>query len=108
MAHDWLILADDLTGAADCAIAFGRRGRAAAVMWDEIADASDRQLPVLSYDAASRGLAAEAAASRHADVLARLLVSGRILFKKIDSTLRGHPAAETAAALAHFKSHSGP
>jgi uncharacterized protein YgbK (DUF1537 family) len=108
MARDWLILADDLTGAADCAIAFGRRGRAAAVMWDEVADASDRQLPVLAYDAASRGLSAEAAARRHAEVLARLSEPGRILFKKIDSTLRGHPAVETAAVLAHLKSQSGP
>jgi uncharacterized protein YgbK (DUF1537 family) len=108
MASDWLILADDLTGAADCAIAFGRRGRAAAVMWDEVADASDHQLPVLAYDAASRGLSAEAAAGRHADVLARLSQPERILFKKIDSTLRGQPAAETAVALAHLKSQSGP
>lgn len=106
MPPGWLILADDLTGAADCAIAFGRRGRTAAVTWGEIADASDHQLPVLAYDAASRGLSAKAAAARHADVLARL--SGeRILFKKIDSTLRGQPAAETTAALAHLKSRSG-
>jgi D-threonate/D-erythronate kinase len=107
-AAPWLILADDLTGAADCAIAFGRRGRAAAVTWGEVSGVSDHQLPVLAYDAASRGLSAEAAARRHADVLARLRQPGRILFKKIDSTLRGQPAAETAAALAHFRARSGP
>ena len=107
MTRGWLILADDLTGAADCAIAFGRRGRTAAVTWGDVADAADHQLPVLAYDAASRGLSAAAAAARHADVLARL--SGeRILFKKIDSTLRGQPAAETTVALAHLKSRSGP
>lgn len=33
MAPRWLILADDLTGAADCGIAFARRGRAAVVAW---------------------------------------------------------------------------
>ncbi|MDB5653951.1 MAG: hypothetical protein JWQ94_1564 [Tardiphaga sp.] len=108
MAYDWLILADDLTGAADCAIAFGRRGRAAAVMWEEVADASDHQLPVLAYDTASRGLSASHAARRHAEVLARLAEPDRILFKKIDSTLRGQPAAEIVAALAHLKSQSGP
>ena len=108
MANDWLILADDLTGAADCAIAFGRRGRAAAVMWNDGANASDCRLPVLAYDAASRGLSAVAAAARHLEVLARLPERGRILFKKIDSTLRGHPAAETAATLAHLKLRSGP
>jgi uncharacterized protein YgbK (DUF1537 family) len=108
MAHDWLILADDLTGAADCAIAFGRRGRAAAVMWEDVADASDHQLPVLAFDAASRGMPAAAAARRHAELLARLAEPGRILFKKIDSTLRGQPAAEIVSALAHLKAQSGP
>jgi uncharacterized protein YgbK (DUF1537 family) len=107
MARGWLILADDLTGAADCAIAFGRRGRAAAVTWGEIADAGDHQLPVLAYDAASRGLSGEAAASRHAEVLQRLCEPGSILFKKIDSTLRGQPAAETAAVLTHLKAGTG-
>jgi D-threonate/D-erythronate kinase len=106
VARSWLILADDLTGAADCAIAFGRRGCAAAVTWGEAGDAADHRLPVLAYDAASRGLSAEAAAARHADLLVRL--SGeRILFKKIDSTLRGQPAAETTAALAHLKLRFG-
>jgi D-threonate/D-erythronate kinase len=107
MACRWLILADDLTGAADCAVAFGRRGHAAMVTWGEIGDARERGLPVLAYDAASRGLNAEAAASRHADVLVRLSEPGCYLFKKIDSTLRGQPAAETAAVLAHLKSRSG-
>ena len=107
MTDRWLILADDLTGAADCAIAFGRRGRAAAVIWGEISGAPDHQLRVLAYDAASRGLAADAAAGRHADVLARLFKPSQRLFKKIDSTLRGQPAAEIAAMLAHLKCLAG-
>jgi uncharacterized protein YgbK (DUF1537 family) len=107
MARRWLILADDLTGAADSAAAFGRRGHAAMVIWGENGDATDRRLPVLAYDVASRGLSAEAAAACHADVLGRLSEPGRLLFKKIDSTLRGQPAAEMAAALAHLKSRSG-
>jgi D-threonate/D-erythronate kinase len=77
------------------------------VTWGEIGDARDRRPPVLAYDAASRSLAAEAAARRHADVLERLSEPGRLLFKKIDSTLRGQPAAEIAAALAYQKSRSG-
>ena len=108
MASRWLIVADDLTGAADCAIAFARQGRAAAVTWGDVAEASDQEPPVLAYDAASRGLSAEAAADRHTAVLRRLAEPARILFKKIDSTLRGQPAAETAAALAHVRSESGP
>ena len=107
MAVSWLILADDLTGAADCAIAFGARGRAAVVTWGEDGNALDHNLSVLAYDLASRGVAAEIAAGRCTAVLERLSEPGRRLFKKIDSTLRGQPAAEIAAALVHFKSGSG-
>jgi len=108
MASRWLIVADDLTGAADCAIAFARQGRASAVTWGDIVDAPDHELAVLAFDAASRGLSAEAAADRHAEVLTRLAEPGRILFKKIDSTLRGQPAAETTAALACIRARSSP
>lgn len=108
MADRWLILADDLTGAADCAIAFGRRGRAAAVTWGTTTRGTatglvSADLPVLSYDADSRGLSAADAAQRHAQCLKRLHDPDRILFKKIDSTLRGQPAAETAVAIHHLK-----
>jgi D-threonate/D-erythronate kinase len=107
MTDRWLILADDLTGAADCAIAFGRRGQAAAVIWGEVSCTPDQHLQVVAYDAASRGLSAEAAAGRHVDGLARLSRHDRHLFKKIDSTLRGQPAAEIAAVSAHLKSSTG-
>ena len=77
------------------------------VTWGEAGGAPDHRLPVLAYDAASRGLAANAAAGRHAEVLERWSRPERRLFKKIDSTLRGQPAAEIAAALVHLKSRSG-
>ena len=99
MTRRWLVLADDLTGAADCAIALGRRGLAAVVIWGDIRSARSRQEPILAYDTASRGLSADAAAARHRDVLASQRGSGRLLFKKIDFTLRGQPAAEIAATL---------
>jgi D-threonate/D-erythronate kinase len=102
----WLILADDLTGAADCAIAFGRRGREAVVTWGDAARASHRHAAVWAHDAASRGLSAEGAAARHLDLLADFPMSGRAIFKKIDSTLRGQPAAEVAAMLAHLNATS--
>lgn len=105
MGARWLILADDLTGAADCAIAFGRRGLAAAVGWGVAADDRAARPPVFSYDADSRGMTAEAAARRHADALAEHLEQDRLLFKKIDSTLRGQPAAETAATIGHLVAH---
>jgi len=91
----WLILADDLTGAADTAIAFARSGWMASVAWgDECVDDA-----VLALDAGSRGLDAGSAAARHG-MLMRAHLGGRsALFKKIDSTLRGQPAAELAATL---------
>jgi 4-hydroxythreonine-4-phosphate dehydrogenase len=106
-ARRWLILADDLTGAADCAIAFGRRGLDAAVTWGEATGVADRDLAVLAYDADSRGLSGDAAAARHAALLARWFGPDRFLFKKIDSTLRGQPAAETAATLAVLAARAG-
>src|SRR5258705_8004039 len=70
MTRRWLILADDLTGAADCAIALGGRGQAAVVTWGDIGNVRGRQEPILAYDTASRGLSADAATARHRDVLA--------------------------------------
>lgn len=106
MAQRWLILADDLTGAADCAIAFARRGLASAVSWGERGEAAAWP-EVFSYDANSRGMTADQAAATHRAALAGLLGSERVLFKKIDSTLRGQPAAETAATLAFLKERVG-
>jgi uncharacterized protein YgbK (DUF1537 family) len=91
----WLILADDLTGAADSAIAFARRGLAASVAWS--AEAPDDV--VLALDAASRRLAPAQAAARHRTLLETHHTEGVGLFKKIDSTLRGQPAAELAATI---------
>lgn len=104
-ARHWLVLADDLTGAADCAIAFGRRGRQAAVTWG--AETVFEQPAVLAYDADTRSLPADAAAQAQVHALGRLLGSERALFKKIDSTLRGQPAAETAATIAFLRVRHG-
>ncbi|MFH6784166.1 MULTISPECIES: four-carbon acid sugar kinase family protein [Methylobacterium] len=110
MAPRWLILADDLTGAADCAIAFARRGRATVVQWGEPgAAAGGDAVPhdVVSHDADSRRLGAEAAAARHAALAGRLHRPDVRVFKKIDSTLRGQPAAELAATLAVMRQRKG-
>jgi 4-hydroxythreonine-4-phosphate dehydrogenase len=103
MDRGWLILADDLTGAADCAIAFAKRGMAAVVGWGGRAVTG----AVFSYDADSRGLTEGAAVERQRAALARLHDGGRVLFKKIDSTLRGPFAAETVAAIAAVKARTG-
>ncbi|MDR3534899.1 MAG: four-carbon acid sugar kinase family protein [Acetobacteraceae bacterium] len=124
----WLIVADDLTGAADCAIAFARQGVASVVGWGDVLPSSSppnlgppcgpspqgegenaRRSPrVFSYTADSRGLAPAQAASRHRDVTDRLLDRDSRLFVKIDSTLRGQPAAAIAAALDVLRARDRP
>ncbi len=99
MTSPWLIIADDLTGAADCAIAFAKRGLESVVAWEKHADA--RGVQVLSVDAGTRRLPPEQAARLQVEVLAAHYRAGLRLYKKIDSTVRGQPAAELAALLAY-------
>lgn len=106
MTRRWLILADDLTGAADSAIPFARRGLASVVGWGASPIRSPH-IPVFSYNTDSRGLSADAAAGKHAQALESLLEPDAALFRKIDSTLRGQPAAEIAAAMAHMRARFG-
>jgi uncharacterized protein YgbK (DUF1537 family) len=92
----WLIIADDLTGAADSAIAFAKRGLVTRVLVHRDGFA-EQDTDVLSIDVDTRkGTAADAAAS-HQLALRRYCAPDRNVFKKIDSTLRGHLAAEIAA-----------
>ena len=104
MTLPWLIIADDLTGAADCAIAFAKRGLESVVAWEKHTDAGGVQ--VLSVDAGTRRLPPEQAAKLQVDVLAAHYRAGLRLYKKIDSTVRGQPAAELAALLAYAPAQS--
>jgi 4-hydroxythreonine-4-phosphate dehydrogenase len=99
MGHSWFIFADDLTGAADSAIAFARRRVPARVIWGDSLPQAHPDAVVLAYDAATRELDAVEAARRHREVLQRFMHSPARLFKKVDSTLRGSPAEEIAAML---------
>jgi 4-hydroxythreonine-4-phosphate dehydrogenase len=94
----WLIIADDLTGAADCAIAFAKVGLDTVVAWG--AETCGFDIAVLSLDTASRGLPAAQAAETQVAALAAHRRPGILIYKKIDSTMRGQPAAELAAQLA--------
>jgi uncharacterized protein YgbK (DUF1537 family) len=96
----WLILADDLTGAADTAIAFGRRGWKAAVSWGSTATKEE----VLAIDAGTREMQPEAAAERQLALLREHRAGRGGLYKKIDSTLRGQPAVELQACLSELGS----
>jgi uncharacterized protein YgbK (DUF1537 family) len=92
------IFADDLSGAADCAASFtGAVGAMPLFLRDRSSQAAS-----FALDADSRTLHADAAAARWRE-LARAhgaeIPRGTVLFKKIDSTLRGHVVEELAAFL---------
>lgn len=93
-----LILADDLSGAADCGIACTKAGLDTIVTLGELH--KDTVAEVVSIDADSRHLSA-AAASNRMEHLVRAYASdpATLLFKKVDSTLRGHLGPELAAVL---------
>ncbi|WP_244817684.1 four-carbon acid sugar kinase family protein [Caballeronia sp. Lep1P3] len=93
-ATSMLIVADDLSGAADCAIAFAAAGRKTVVTLD--ASAPDNAI-VIAADTDTRRLSPADAAARVAEVWQTLCAPGRRLYKKIDSTLRGNWTAEVAA-----------
>jgi len=92
-----LIIADDLSGAADCAVAcIGHGLRATVVLGDADGDAHAH---VLAVDADTRRRATQEAAAEVARLLKKHGGDSQLLYKKIDSTLRGPIAAELAAAL---------
>ena len=90
-----LIIADDLSGAADCAIAFASAGLSTVVTLDAGHDVGDAQ--VVAVDTDTRRLSPEHAAAQTLSACDALLKPGQRLYKKIDSTLRGNWAAEVAA-----------
>ncbi|CAN7366059.1 four-carbon acid sugar kinase family protein [Caballeronia sp. LjRoot34] len=96
-----LIVADDLSGAADCAIAFAGAGRRTVVTLETSgvihAAAEADNADVIAADTDSRRLSPQDAAQRTADAFNALKAPGRRLYKKIDSTLRGNWTAEVAA-----------
>lgn len=92
-----LIIADDLSGAADCASAYARAGRETLVVIDREANGAHEAADVVALDADSRRMPAAEAARLHRALHARHAAPGQLLYKKIDSTLRGNFAAEIAA-----------
>jgi uncharacterized protein YgbK (DUF1537 family) len=97
-----LIVADDLTGAMDTAGPFAQRGLKTMVVAQPLAcDAGlVAQAQVVSLDTGSRHLSSADAAKRVSESVRRLgRQSFDVVFKKIDSTLRGNVVAETLALL---------
>ncbi len=93
-----LILADDLSGASDCATACIGAGLSSAVVLGNFEH--DPGSDVLAVDCDTRHIEPAAAAEQTVRLLQRCQ-GGReyLLFKKLDSTLRGNVAAELAAVL---------
>ncbi|GAA2427967.1 four-carbon acid sugar kinase family protein [Streptomyces coeruleofuscus] len=93
------ILADDLTSAGDGAAPFRQAGHDARILLTTPASVPRPAVGVSAVDLGSRVLDEEAAASRTRRA-ARLFADSELLFKTVDSTLRGHVAAEVRAAWA--------
>ncbi|MGH6762627.1 MAG: four-carbon acid sugar kinase family protein [Phyllobacterium sp.] len=89
------IIADDLTGALDTAAPFAGRGlfTEVALTVEAIPEAMSRKPKVLSINTGSREMDADAARKATAAALS-FLPPDTLLFKKIDSRLKGHIAAE--------------
>jgi 4-hydroxythreonine-4-phosphate dehydrogenase len=112
-----LIIADDLTGAADCGAAFAESGMETVVLLgpsgDSVRPEGLKGAKVVAIDADTRGLGPEQAA----EAVTRIVhayedvgpdVASRLTFKKIDSTLRGNVAAELRAVLSAMRAHASP
>src|SRR5215218_8935633 len=91
------VIADDLTGAADTGVQFVHAGYRAAVFFRATEMLAD-DLDAVAFDTDSRAMPAGFAAKRVVDA-AHVARGARIVYKKLDSTLRGNVAAELAAAL---------
>lgn len=99
-ALECLLIADDLTGACDAAVQFTASGQRVVVAL-EMAAVSNPD--VLAVSTESRGLSLEEAQQATIAMARRFAeIKPRILFKKIDSTLRGNAGAEIAATLLAF------
>ncbi len=90
-----LIIADDLTGAADCAVSCATAGADTVVLLD--AKAAPGGATAVSVDVNSRAMTAQEAGAAVTGAVQQLYSrSTRILFHKIDSTLRGNWSSELA------------
>lgn len=92
------VIADDLTGAADTAVQLARTGYRTAVAFRGSPVPPAENLDAVALDTDSRAMPAGFAAKRVLEAAGAVRDAG-IVYKKLDSTLRGPLAAELAAAL---------
>jgi uncharacterized protein YgbK (DUF1537 family) len=93
------IIADDLTGAADAAGAYGQTHSSAIIF---SLDTPWPDADIVAIDTESRYLPESEAARLVATAVRRSLSMGRPVYKKIDSLLRGNVGVEVSAALAEL------
>lgn len=94
MGGGFAVIADDLTGAADTAVAFAAPGPAV-VLLDIAGELPAAPCVAVDTDTRGRSAAEAAARTKHAAGLAAR--AGFAVYKKVDSLLRGHVATELAA-----------
>jgi D-threonate/D-erythronate kinase len=92
------VIADDLTGAADTGVQLVRAGYRTAVAFRGAPIPPAEHLDAVALDTDSRAMPAGFAAKRVLEA-GRAVRDARIVYKKVDSTLRGPVAAELVAAL---------
>ncbi len=107
-----ILIADDLTGAADSGVTFAKHGARVVVSWtkavggpDDGGGAGVSDADVVAYSTESRHCTETEAARRVAEIVADFSSIDPArdpvwIYKKIDSTLRGHPGPELAAVMA--------
>jgi len=103
LALECILIADDLTGACDTGVQFARRGFSSEV-WVDPSHAVNQAAEVVAFNTGSRGdeiTAARVKIRRIADLCSD--IKPKILFKKIDSTLRGNVGQEVAATMRCFR-----
>jgi uncharacterized protein YgbK (DUF1537 family) len=94
-----LLIADDLTGACDAAVAFAARGAENEVALNPGGRCPDSEVLALSTE--SRDFP-EKILTEFMQKLASRVPPAQVIFKKIDSTLRGNAGAEILAVAAAF------
>ncbi|KTS75062.1 D-threonate kinase [Pantoea stewartii] len=97
-----IVIADDFTGANDTGVQLAKKGARTEVMLTSQQKPS-RRADVLVINTDSRALSAEQAAVAVKQALSPWVRPGQnsvLIYKKIDSTFRGNPGAEIAAAMA--------
>lgn len=99
MRGNWLVIADDLTGACDSAVQFAAAGLRTVATLAGVCPPDGAE--VVAFSTESRDVDGAEAVRRLRGVSATAHEAG-LIFKKIDSTLRGNTGAEIVAAVDAF------